>query len=194
MEKEVNFQVKLQGASMQMSVSVRAGATGADLLEAIKRSIGGHEIVGGEMKVLSAGKRVAPDTSVASLRNSSPLLVLGVKPAQLQSSPPKTTESFSLLSSSPDARNAADRAIEMENAKMDKLSEAALEFAKQNGADGGGVILLPYVSDFSNVLPFLKKKIIMLKSWTKTASAWHSQRATDEIWLPLKCCTSTGAS
>ncbi len=102
-----------------------------------------------EVKVLLGGKRITAEVPVSSLRNTSPLLVLG---ASSPAPSPQRSLSNSLNSSggphSPQQhtntnvdeaaqrRNAADRAVEMEEAKLDKLSEAALELGRQNGEDG----------------------------------------------------------
>jgi hypothetical protein len=131
--EQVTFNIKVQGGGQQ-TVTVAKNANGAALLDAIRASVGATNE---DMKVLCAGKRVTIETVVNELRNS-PLLVLGVAP-QVRS--PQANPSLPAVAradgaAAQDERNVADRAIEMENAKLDKLSEAALEFALQNGQNG----------------------------------------------------------
>lgn len=96
----MKFQLKIQGGSVPASeISVPKDATGSVLLDTIKNSLAAHEV--GDMKVLCAGKRILGDTPVCSLRNSSPLLVLGVQAkAELQTAA-KSPESRSPMAGSP---------------------------------------------------------------------------------------------
>ncbi len=144
-----------RGFARQFAETKQKEASAEALLEAVRRVAALPPQ--SEVKVLLGGKRITGDMAVSTLRNSSPLLVLGAAaasgggPASPGAGSPHSSLNASLNASqqmgSPQSplqvddeaarrRNAADRALEMEEAKLDKLSEAALELGRQNGEDG----------------------------------------------------------